>query len=487
MAGYFDTVAAISTPPGKGGVALIRMSGSEANKIAERVFITASGKPYSEIKPRVQTYGFITDLAEPKASEGNSQAEKTPEGTASPEERERIDDVLLTRFPAPNSYTGEDVVEICCHGGILVTRCVLEALIRAGARAAEAGEFTRRAFISGKLSLTEAEAIGTLLDAGSREQIRISAEPARRRLEERIAKIRGELVGIMSSVYARIDYPDEDLGDYSDGELLSALLSVADDLKSLAATYRTGRAITEGIRAVIVGKPNVGKSSLYNLLVGEDAAIVTSVAGTTRDVLERSVPLGRVMLRLCDTAGIRGGKGIDAVEEIGIRKSRELMAKCELLFAVFDNSEDFDGADAELISEISRLECAKIALINKSDLKAKFDRSNLADIFERVIEVSALDEAETVRSLVAAAEDMFTDGSIKAGLDPILSSARQHGAICAAADALSEAIAALRAGFMQDAVSGLVEAAIGYIGELDGREVGEEIVSDIFSKFCVGK
>ncbi len=465
MATCFDTVAAISTPPGKGGVALIRISGAEADAVAERVFETASGRPYSEIAPRYQTYGYIIER----------------------DNRERIDDVLLTRFPAPGSYTGECVVEICCHGGALVSRCVLEAILRAGARAAEPGEFTRRAFISGKLSLTEAEAIGTLLDAASREQIRLSSEPARRRLSERVSSIRAALVGIMSSVYARIDYPEEDLGDYSDAELLSALGSVHSELSSLASTYRTGRAITDGIRAVIAGKPNAGKSSLYNLLVGEDAAIVTDIAGTTRDVLERSIPLGRVMLRLCDTAGIRSGIELDAVEEIGIRKSRKIMAKCELLFAVFDNSRPFDEADEELLKEISETYATKIALINKSDLNKKFDSAALPKVFDRVIEISTLDEADTVSRLKSAVEELFTDGRIVAGDDAIVSSARQHAAIIAALDSLNEAIADLRAGFAQDAVSGHIERAIGSVGELDGRLVNEEIVADIFSKFCVGK
>ena len=469
MSGYFNTVAAISTPPGKGGVAIIRMSGGEADAIAERVFICASGKPYSSIAPRIQTYGFI---CEPEDEKSGS--------------RERIDDVLLTRFPSPNSYTGEDTVEIYCHGGILVTRCVLEALIRAGARAAEAGEFTRRAFISGKLSLTEAEAIGNLLDAGSRDQIRLSSEPSRRRLMERIGEIRKSLVGIMSSVYARIDYPDEDLGDYTDDELMDALCEVRDKLSSLASTYRTGRAISEGIRTVIAGKPNAGKSSLYNLLCGEDAAIVTDVAGTTRDVLERTVPLGKVMLRLCDTAGIRDGAELDKVEAIGIQKSRDLMAKCELLFAIFDNSREFDAEDEALISEISKLNCTKLALINKSDKERRLDSSRILG-FSDVIEISTLCEADTIEALRRFAEEKFTDGTIRVGNDAVISSARQHGALTAALDSLSEAIRDLEAGFMQDAVSGHIERAIGSIGELDGRQVGEEIVADIFSKFCVGK
>ena len=463
MAAFFETIAAISTPPGKGGVALIRMSGDRADKIAERVFLPVSGKVYSDIAPRVATYGYII------------------------EDGERLDDVLLTRFPAPASYTGEDVVEICCHGGILVTSCVLEALIRAGARYAEAGEFTKRAFISGKLSLTEAEAIGSLLDAESKEQIRLSSEPARKALEGKISLIRGRLVGIMSSVYARIDYPDEDLGEYSDEELLSALSEVREELYRLGSTYRTGKAIAEGITTAIIGKPNAGKSSLYNLLVGEAAAIVTDIKGTTRDVLERSVSLGRVMLRLYDTAGIRDEALADVIERIGIEKSREILEKCELIFALFDNSRPLDEDDRRVISEISVAHGKKIAIVNKCDLERKIDIDAVRGAFGDVLEVSTLDEEATVTALCKIVNSYFTDGEIKSGVDPIIYSARQNAKIKSAIDYLDEAISALKLGFSQDAVSGSVERTVGAVGELDGRQVNEEIVSDIFAKFCVGK
>ena len=222
-------IAAVSTPPGKGGVAIIRMSGSGAFEIADRVFFTISGKRFSECEPRKQIYGHIV------------------------EDGERIDDVLATRFPAPYSYTGEDTVEIGCHGGILVTRTVLEALLRAGAMPATAGEFTRRAFINGRLTLTEAEAISDLLEAKSREQIRLSSDGARSILSGKISTIRKKLVELMSSIYARIDYPDEDLGDFSDGEVLSRLYNIKEDCEKLLSTYRTGRAISEGVSTVICG------------------------------------------------------------------------------------------------------------------------------------------------------------------------------------------------------------------------------------------
>ena len=459
-----QVIAAVSTPPGKGGVAIIRMSGNGAFEIADKVFFPISGKLFSECPPRMQIYGHIVEGGE------------------------AIDDVLATRFPAPHSYTGEDTVEIGCHGGILVTRTVLAALFRAGATPATAGEFTRRAFINGRLSLTEAEAISDLLEATSREQIRLAGDSSRARLNKKIADIRSSLVSLMSSIYARIDYPDEDLGDFTDAELLERLYNIKEEIERLLATYRTGRAISEGISTVICGKPNVGKSSLYNLLSGEDAAIVTDIEGTTRDVLERSLPLGRVMLKIADTAGIRERENMDAVELIGIRKSREMIAKSELLFAIFDLSREFDSEDELIINAISESCAPKIALLNKSELERKFDSSRLGDIFDYTLEISTKEkESEAIDALSRIVNSLFTDERIVIGQDAVISSARQHAALTRSLDFLSAAIRSLEIGFSQDAASSDVERALGAISELDGRALSEEIVNDIFSKFCVGK
>ncbi len=458
-----QVIAAVSTPPGKGGVAVIRMSGNGAFEIADRVFFPISGKVFSECKTRTQVYGYII------------------------EDGERIDDVLATRFPMPHSYTGEDTVEISCHGGILVTRTVLEALLRAGAVPATAGEFTRRAFINGRLSLTEAEAISDLLEAKSREQIRLSGEGARTRLSERISAIRSALVDLMSSVYARIDYPDEDLGDFTDEELLARIYNIKESCESLISTYRTGRAISEGVRTVICGKPNAGKSTLYNLLSGEDVAIVTDIPGTTRDVLERSLPLGRVMLNIADTAGIRENENMDAVERIGIQKSRQMIAKSELLFAIFDTSRPFDDEDEMIVNAVMASDSPKIALLNKSDLPPCFGKERLSG-FDYIFKISAIgDGEEIIKSLADAVNGLFTDEKIVIGQDAVISSARQHAALTRCVDYLSAAAESLALGFAQDAASSDIERALGAISELDGRAVSEEIVSDIFSKFCVGK
>ncbi len=459
-----QVIAAVSTPPGKGGVAIIRMSGDGAFEIAEKAFRAISGKKLSDYPARTQIYGHIIY------------------------NEEKIDDVLLTRFPAPHSYTGEDTVEIGCHGGILVTRTVLETLLALGARYAEAGEFTRRAFVNGRLTLTEAEAISDLLEAKSREQMRLSSDTARARLSERIGEIRRGLVELMSSIYARIDYPDEDLGDFSDEEVLLRLIGISESIESLLATYRTGRAISEGVRTVICGKPNVGKSTLYNLLLGEDAAIVTDIEGTTRDVLERTVPLGRVMLKIADTAGIRSDESADTIERIGIEKSRDFIEKSELLFAIFDISREFDEKDALILDEVRKSGAVKIAILNKCDAEKKFDESKLSGLFEHTLVASARSGDEAlIKELTRICDRLFTDEKIVTGEDAIISSARQHAALARARDFVSVATESLRLGFPQDAASSDIERALGAISELDGRAVSEEIVGDIFSKFCVGK
>ena len=462
-------IAAISTPPGKGGVAVIRVSGAGALEIADRVFLPISGKRISEYPARTQIYGYIIY------------------------NEEKIDDGMLTAFPAPRSYTGEDVVEISCHGGILITRTVLEALFAAGAVPAEAGEFTRRAFINGKLSLSEAEAIGTLLEANSHEQIRLSASPARAKLVEAIGGIRGSLISLMSSIYARIDYPDEDLGELSDGEILDTLLAIRQTLVRLIDTYKTGRAINEGISTVICGKPNVGKSTLYNLLVGEDAAIVTDVAGTTRDILEKTVSIGRVTLRITDTAGVRSGDEVGAVEKIGIGRSKDKISASELILAVFDLSRELDESDRELIDEISEAFGYKVCVLNKCDLvegkEPRFDTSLLPDsVFSETVYISAdKDNSGAIETLSALINRLFTDEKISCGQDAIVSSARQHASLLRACSFIDTAIDAYRLGLPADAASSDIEMAIGAISELDGRAVSDNIVSDIFSKFCVGK
>jgi len=459
-----STIAAISTPPGKGGVAIIRISGDAALDIANSIF-SPKGKHILESEPRRQLYGDIL------------------------RGRDVIDDGMATYFKAPFSYTGEDMVEISCHGGMLITKEVLTAALCAGAIPAEAGEFTRRAYLNGKLSLTDAEAIGMLLEAESEAQIKLSRKKSRDKFTERLGAVRAALTSLLSSIYARIDYPDEDLGDFTDEQTLVAIKEIKEDLSLLLDTYKTGRAITDGVKASILGKPNVGKSTLYNLLIGEDAAIVTDIPGTTRDLLHANISLGDVMLRITDTAGVHESE--DRVEKIGIERSRDAAMQSELAFILFDTSRPLDEEDEAIISLSRTLNAERVAVLTKCDLDFALspkDTEIIRESFGSVLKISAKEDSdEAKRDIIKITNALFTDEKIKVGDDAIISSARQKASLARAYDFLSSAYDALESGMPQDAVSSDIELALGAIGELDGRSVSEAVVTDIFSKFCVGK
>lgn len=459
-----DTIAAISTARGKGGVALLRISGTDAISVCERVFLPKSGKALSEYPPRTAVFGSI----------------------CAPNERgewSEIDSGLATFFCAPASFTGEDTVEICCHGGILLTQTVLAACIAAGARAAEAGEFTRRAFLNGKMGLSAAEALGDLLEAQTQEQLTLAHAGTDGRVERKCREIYDALCAVLSSVYAKIDYPDEDLADMSREEMEAALADSIDRVEKLLDTYRTGHAIAEGIPTVICGKPNVGKSSLYNCILGKDAAIVTNVEGTTRDVLCEVAALGRVTLRLFDTAGLR--KTNDAVEQIGIDRAKAAMQSAELILAVFDGSVAPDGEARAMAEELSALPATVIAVVNKSDLGIR-DQAFYNTCFSHVVTVSTA-TGEGLTALSSLVEACFINGELDTRADAVLTNARQKGAAIAALEALKRAQQAIACGLPVELCCSDCEAAMQAIAELDGRAVSEDIVSHIFSHFCVGK
>ena len=463
----FDTIAAVSTPYGKGGVAMIRISGSDAISIADKVFRSASGKKLADFEHGKTTYGdiFMPDVADK-------------------EKNNSIDDGIAVVFRAPRSFTGEDTVEITCHGGILVTKKVLSAILCAGARAAEAGEYTRRAYISGKMKLTEAEALGNLLDARSESQLSLARGGMKGRLSKRMEALYDDLKRILSGIYAVIDFPDEDLSDMSREEMQDVLSAVHKEVVKLGKTYGTGRAVAEGIPTVICGRTNAGKSSVYNRILGYDAAIVTDIEGTTRDVLRETAVMGRVTLLLCDTAGLRDTD--DKVESIGIERSIHEIEDAGLVIAVFDGSKAPSEDDEELISKVKALNKPTIALINKSDMAQNADFDVLCKDFDAKLHVCAL-TGEGFEVLSDTVENMFIDGTIDMDNDAVITGARQYASISEAEKYLSKALDDMRAGVSLDACCVEVEAAMQSLGEVDGRDISEEIVSDIFSRFCVGK
>ncbi|MBQ8510144.1 MAG: tRNA uridine-5-carboxymethylaminomethyl(34) synthesis GTPase MnmE [Clostridia bacterium] len=454
-----NTIAAISTAYGRGGIAVIRISGSEAIEVAARVFIPADKRALNDIPAGQCIYGHIY--------KGGRQ----------------IDDGMCTTFRAPRSYTGEDVVEISCHGGILLTELVLAAVFEAGAVQAGAGEFTRRAFINGKLSLSQAEAVGMLIDAKSEEQLALASSHERGVFRAHADALYERLKTVVTNVYAGIDFPDEDLSLLSADQVIAELEAVKQGLQMLVDSYRTVRAVCEGIRTVIAGKPNTGKSSLLNRLVGRDRAIVTDIAGTTRDTIEETVTVGRIQLRLCDTAGLH--ETDDAVERIGVERSLQALEEAELVLAVFDFSTECDSEDEALLERLASLNVPCIAVCNKSDLPERFGDLP-GERFSAVTHMSA-STGEGVDDLRAAIEGLFIDGDIDYDRQTTVLNARQYASAARSLEYVQSALNALQGGLTPDTAGLDMESALSELGELDGRKVTEEIVDGIFHHFCVGK
>lgn len=452
---FGETIAAVSTPRGKGGVALIRISGDEALSCLEKIFMPMYGSGFPE---RKAVYGKIVMRDEV------------------------VDTGLATYFAQGHSYTGEPTAEITCHGGIAVTAAVLEAALWAGARLAEAGEFTRRAFVNGRLTLTEAEAIGRLIDADTESRRRLAASAAGGSLARKTGEIRDSLVGVLAALYAAIDYPDEDIGDEGERTLLPTIEKGADEVRALLSTYKTGHAVADGVKTVICGAPNSGKSSLYNRLCGAERAIVTSIAGTTRDTLEETVDAGGITLRLADTAGLR--EADDEVERVGIDRARGKMAEAELIIFVCDGSRALTDEEVELIDEIKELDAAKIAVVNKKDLGCE---SVIPEgVFDKTVYMSAM-TGEGATALTDAIAELWGSEKISLSNDAVIWNARQKASLEGALDLLTAAADALRLGAPADAACTMVESALSSMGELDGRGVCEDIVGQVFARFCVGK
>ena len=455
-----DTIAAISTPFGKGGIAVIRISGGEAFAVADKIFKPVGVKSLLDATPKTSYYGriFLGDI--------------------------QIDDGLAVCFKSPSSFTGEDTVEISCHGGILVTQRVLTAALGAGARAAEAGEFTRRAFINGKMKLSSAEALGSLLEAQTDEQIALARSGMRGTLSDKTDIIYNSLCTVLASVFAHIDYPDEDLADMSEAQMIAAVDENIQRLEALSATYKTGRAIAEGIPTVIAGRTNAGKSSLYNAIVGREAAIVTSIEGTTRDILTETASLGRVMIRLSDTAGLR--ETDDVVEKIGVERAKDELSRAELVLAVLDGSSAPSGEDIEFVNFLKNQDFTTIFILNKSDIGIDSKAREIADSFKYNLTMSAK-SLEGFDRLVSLVESVFIDNSLDTGRDAVIANSRQHSAVCRSLELLKGAKQYIGDGLPLEVCASELEGAMVALGELDGRTVAEDIVSKIFANFCVGK
>ncbi len=456
-----STIAAIATANGTGGISVIRISGKNAFEVAEKVFKPAKGKKISEMEGYTACYGGIYGM------------EKG--------ERIKLDDGVLLVFRAPRSFTGEDVAEITCHGGVLITRRVLRACLDAGARMAEAGEFTRRALMAGKLTLTQAEAVADMINSKSDQYIKCAAAQMDGALYKRISEIKKTILDIAVQISAWIDYPDEGLDSFEIRSQLGQLSDCRLRLHLLLESYDIGQALRDGISVAIVGKPNVGKSTLMNLLAGCERSIVTDIEGTTRDIVEENVILGGMLLRIADCAGIR--ETDNPVERIGVVKMEKRLEESQLVFAVFDNSRPLEKEDYRLIEKLRGKKV--LCIINKLDLENRLDMAYLATQFGKVTEISA-NNPDSLKKLDAVAAGFINPEKldISAGF---IANERQREAAKRAYDALETAIAGIMDGVTLDATGVMLESALDALAELSGENVSEEIIDQVFKRFCVGK
>ncbi len=453
-----NVIAAISTPMAPAGLGVIRLSGTGAIEIASSVF-----KPFDDARQLTALSGYRAAYGRVADADGD------------------IDECIATVFRAPHSYTGEDVVEFSCHGGLYLLQRTLRALLAAGAKPAEAGEFTRRAFLNGKLDLTGAESVMTLIEANGRLAAKTALTVREGALYRRLTAVKDALIALQAQFSAFVDYPDDDIPELRVEALETELKNAKKRLENLLSTYDAGRVLREGIDTAIVGSPNVGKSTVMNLLSGCERSIVTPIAGTTRDVVEEVVRVGEVCLRLSDTAGIR--ETDDTVEALGVERSRRRLESAALILAVFDASRPLSADDLSLIEQLPVH--GTIALINKQDLDKQIDDTIIKEKFAHTVELQAVSGAG-LKELTAAIHavtgiDRLNDA------EPVLATERQRYCVCRAAESVTEALSALQSGMTLDAVSVSVDGAIGAVLELTGERATEAVVDGIFARFCVGK
>lgn len=451
-----DVIAAIATSPAPSAIGIIRLSGDGCAEIAGRICRLRSGAALSQAPNRRQCLAALHDR-----------------------QGRIIDEILAVYTRAPATYTGEDTVELQCHGSPAVLASALDALFAAGARQAGPGEFTRRAFLNGRMDLTQAEAVVDLIDAESADASANAAGQLGGALVRRIGPVYDALTDICSHFHAVLDYPDEEIPEFRLASFETTLRSAAADLRTLHGSFARGQFLRRGVRAVILGRPNAGKSSLLNALAGFERVIVTDIPGTTRDTVEETVKVGSVLLRLCDTAGIRDSA--DRIEAMGVERSIAAAAQAELALFVCDGSQKLNDEDRRAM-EAARSAPNVIALINKTDLGECVAPEELP--FDTVLRICARD-GSGLDALCARIEEVFGTGAKADG--SILTNARQAGAVERAARAMEAALAAMEQGFTPDAVLLDVEAAMEALGELTGRTVREEITNRIFERFCVGK
>lgn len=458
----FDTIAAISTPPGEGAISIVRLSGDQAVEIADRVF-KAGSKQLVNVASHTIHYGHIVD----------------------PKDDKLMDEVMVSVMRAPKTFTREDVIEINCHGGIVVVNQLLQLLLRQGARLAEPGEFTKRAFLNGRVDLSQAEAVMDLIRAKTDKAMNLALNQLDGNLSHLIRALRQEILETLAQVEVNIDYPEyDDVEEMTTRLLLEKATQVKAQIESLLQTAQQGKILREGLDTAIIGRPNVGKSSLLNHLLREEKAIVTDIAGTTRDVIEEYVNMRGVPLKLVDTAGIRDTE--DIVERIGVERSRQALAKADLILLVLNQSEPLSKEDEQLI-EVTK-ESKRIILLNKTDLPSQLDRSKVRKLVGEapLFEVSVLNQ-DGLDHLEQAIADLFFGGQTADKDASYVSNTRHIALLDQAAHSLSEVIQGIELGMPVDLVQIDMTRCWDALGEVVGDSVQDELITQLFSQFCLGK
>ena len=454
-----STIASISTAPGIGGIGIIRMSGEKCFEILNKIFYPKNNYNIEDIKGYTIKYGHI------------KESEKI------------IDEVLVSFFKAPHSYTAENMCEINSHGGIVIMRKILDLCLKNGADLAQPGEFTKRAFLNGRMDLSQAEAVIDIINAKSDIEAKEGIKQLEGFLAKEIAKIKQKILDLMTSIEVSIDYPEYDVEELLDNEIAEKLGNIKNELKKLEKSFHNGKIIKEGIKTAIIGKPNAGKSSLLNAILKEDRAIVTEYEGTTRDTIEEFVNINGIPLKLIDTAGIRDTE--NEIEKIGIEKSKKLAKEADLSIVIIDSSKNIEKEDEEILKSV---DCNKsIVVFNKSDLGSVIDKNiELLNRFKYIISISAL-KRDGINDLYDTINKMFNLNEIKLDNEIVITNERHRNIIIKAINNVEKAEESLKNGMPIDIVAISIKDILSNLGEITGDEASEEIIDEIFARFCLGK
>ena len=453
-----STIVAISTAPGIGGIGIIRMSGENTFNILEKIFIPKNKQDITQIKGYTIKYGKIVD------------------------DNKQIDEVLVSYFKAPKSYTTEDMCEISSHGGQVVMKQILEVCLKNGAEIAEPGEFTKRAFLNGRIDLSQAESVIDIINAKTTKEAEASLNQLNGFLNKDIKKIKEKIYSVMVDIEASIDYPEYDIEEISNKKALDILNDVNNDLKKLEETFLNGKIIKDGIKVAIIGKPNAGKSSLLNLLLKEERAIVTDIEGTTRDTIEEFISIKGIPIKIIDTAGIRNAN--DIVEKIGIDKTKEIAKKADLVIAIFDSSKELTEEDEEILKIIENK--LSIIILNKIDLESKINEEKLIKSNKDIIKVSILNN-EGIEKIYEKIFELFNLDKINLDNSVTVTNERHKNEIIKSKQNIEKAIQALNEKLPMDIITVYIKESLEKLGNITGENVSEDIINNIFAKFCLGK